>query len=324
MRNLNIEGLRGVLMLWIILFHYTTRYSELFNVSIPCEFENGGVVGVALFFIISGFFLGKTLLDKKRRGFKQVFKFSINKYWRLYTPYAISVITIYVITDLLFPLQGRGCDTRSFVANLFLIYHPFISFVDGAHWFIADLIKIQISLSLLYILRKSESRTVLIWIASVVLLVFVIANYCLDNDWFTRLYRFIGVKSFLSVLLGINLYLAFTEKNFYSSILSTLIIIYLSLAIHLVFIPLYIFIFYCFISKNKVDFWLGKYRIFNNKVLLFLGSVSFQWYLIHQNIGFVILNHLGFPKGLIIALGTTLMYAVCIKYITDKLPDKIY
>lgn len=324
MRNLNIEGLRGVLMFWIILFHYTTRYGELFNVSVPWEFENGGVVGVALFFVISGFFLGKTLLNEKKIGLNQAFKFSINKYWRLYIPYVISVIIIYVITDLLFPLQGRECDVKSFVINLFLIYHPFVSFVDGSHWFIADLIKIQIFLSLLYVFRKSETRTVLIWVSSAVLLVFVVVNYSLDSDWFTLFYRFIGVKSFLSVLLGVNLYFVFAERNFYNGILSTLIIIYLSLSIHLVFIPLYLFLFYCFISKNRINFWLEKYRIFNNNVLLFLGSVSFQWYLVHQNIGFVILNHLGHPIGLIVALGMTFICAVCVKYFTDRLPDRIY
>lgn len=324
MRNLNIEGLRGVLILWIILFHYTTRYSELFNVSVSWEFENGGVVGVALFFAISGFFLGKSLLEEEKVGLKQALKFSINKYWRLYTPYVISVIIIYIITDLLFPLQGRECDTKSFVVNLFLIYHPFVGFVDGAHWFIADLIKIQISLSLLYLFRKSENRKVLIWVASVVLLTFVVANYYSDGNLFTKIYRFIGVKSFLSVLLGINLYLSFAKSNFYSIIISALIAIYLSLAIHIVLIPLCLFFFYCFISKNRVDFWLGKYGIFNNRVLLFLGSVSFQWYLVHQNIGFLILNHLGFPIGLIVALGVTLSCAICVKYFVHILPNKIY
>lgn len=55
-------------MIWIILFHYTTRYGQLFSVDIPFSFDNGGEIGVAVFFIISGFFLQKSLVNIKRGG----------------------------------------------------------------------------------------------------------------------------------------------------------------------------------------------------------------------------------------------------------------
>ena len=72
-------------MLWIVLFHYTYRITELYpNVSFPFQFNNGGQVGVLFFFVISGFFLGKSLLNSEQLSLKKVCGVIVNKYWRLW------------------------------------------------------------------------------------------------------------------------------------------------------------------------------------------------------------------------------------------------
>lgn len=41
-----------------------------------------------------------------------------------------------------------------------------------------------------------------------------------------------------------------------------------------------------------------KLNVLNNKVLIFLGTISFSFYLIHQNFGYIIINYLE-SKGLV-------------------------
>ena len=65
-KNYAIEGLRGILMIWIVLYHYTFVYNQLVmgkTVAFTPVFNNGGAVGVELFFVMSGFFLVEPLTN---------------------------------------------------------------------------------------------------------------------------------------------------------------------------------------------------------------------------------------------------------------------
>ena len=98
MRNLSIQGLRGYLMIWIVLFHYTTRYPILYpsaNMEMPIRFENGGEVGIVIFFAMSGFFLAKGLLGLDSSN-KKLLEFCMHKYLRLWFPYVVSTILIFI------------------------------------------------------------------------------------------------------------------------------------------------------------------------------------------------------------------------------------
>ena len=37
-----LDGFRGVLCIWIVLFHFTTRYKELYGYSFGYDFGHGG------------------------------------------------------------------------------------------------------------------------------------------------------------------------------------------------------------------------------------------------------------------------------------------
>lgn len=69
-RNILIDLLRIILLAWIVLFHYTVHYNKVYGVDLPFRFtfENGGTVGVAIFFIISGFFAATSLLRQADHG----------------------------------------------------------------------------------------------------------------------------------------------------------------------------------------------------------------------------------------------------------------
>lgn len=54
-RILELDALRGLAALAVVLFHYTTRYDQLFGYSEPLAVNvSWGHYGVDLFFMISG------------------------------------------------------------------------------------------------------------------------------------------------------------------------------------------------------------------------------------------------------------------------------
>lgn len=67
-RNAGVDGLRGLLMVWIVLYHYTSRYNVTCignEITYPITSPHkAGVYGVMLFFIISGYFIGKSIKEE--------------------------------------------------------------------------------------------------------------------------------------------------------------------------------------------------------------------------------------------------------------------
>src|SRR5437867_8608517 len=62
-RIAELDGLRGIAALSVLLFHYTSKFGELYGHQNPppLEFGYGGTLGVQLFFMISGFVIMATL-----------------------------------------------------------------------------------------------------------------------------------------------------------------------------------------------------------------------------------------------------------------------
>lgn len=323
-KNLLIEGFRGVLILWIILFHYTTRFGELFGKTINCGFPNGGEVGVTMFFILSGCFFARSVLDEKRYGLKEFVYFSINKYWRLYPAYLLSVILIYFITAYLGGLENREVDVETFLINLFLIYHPSIDYVDGAHWFIAALIKIQIICATLLLVRKRRNLILNIFAMitiSIILFLKIVPCFFLNN-----ILRVLFDSSLISFLCGMLFYIALNEREKKYWIFPIILGGALSIKIHLFLLPLYLGIFMILYSKNKYVLLFEKIHLFNSNIFLFIGSISFLWYLIHQNIGYALMLKI-YPisefLAVLLALITTFLIAVLINYCVSRIPQKI-
>ncbi len=114
----------------VVLFHYTTRYRELFGVPTPLPFEFGfGFYGVHLFFVISGFVISMTIQRSKTAT-----EFVVSRFSRLYPVFWVSVIITFVVCKL-FPLKGMDHSLWEFAANL-TMFNGFlkIPYVDGVYW----------------------------------------------------------------------------------------------------------------------------------------------------------------------------------------------
>ena len=129
-RILELDALRGLAALSVVLFHYTYQYFILTGYSEPIvSFFKFGGVGVQLFFVISGFVIFLTL-DKS----KSVFDFFVSRFSRLYPPYWFAVIftsLVILITQVL----GKEVDLKTFLLNMTMLQYFFgVDDIDGVYW----------------------------------------------------------------------------------------------------------------------------------------------------------------------------------------------
>lgn len=293
-KNLGIQGLRGVLMLWIILFHYTTRYSQLYpdNINFSILFPNGGVVGVILFFIISGFFFGQVICnydtdDSYKSQIRQTFVFFFKRYIKLWKPYFLSCLIIVVFLFFV-PLPGRtNTSIISILINFFFIWHPKIEYIDSAHWFMANLIYIQFGASLLLFIKKQYRRISVLVLLFLLLIGYTMHELQIGGGGINKLNYIFLFRNSLCFVLGMATNMNYKTSNILKHSIICISLLALSLFVATWWIITYYFIFILLINKSRLI-----YGIMSNPIFVFIGELSFYWYLLHQNIGYSILNKL--------------------------------
>lgn len=142
--NPSIDIFRFLLILYIVLFHYTTGYNGINGVEqiyFPYIFKYGGSVGTTLFFILAGYFMGPKLFNGSFTNLKEYLRYCVDRYMRFWPTYAIAVVLIFVWL-LFLPVPGKEVNFAKFLANFFIIVFPGQR-VDGAHWFLATLLEVQ-------------------------------------------------------------------------------------------------------------------------------------------------------------------------------------
>ena len=83
MRIYELDAFRGIAAMAVVLYHYSTRYNEIFDVTSFLNFSFGWM-GVPLFFILSGFVITLSV-----NRCKSPFEFLYRRFIRLYPTYWI-------------------------------------------------------------------------------------------------------------------------------------------------------------------------------------------------------------------------------------------
>ncbi|WP_196213101.1 acyltransferase family protein [Bacteroides cellulosilyticus] len=315
-KNYSIEILRFILIFWIMLYHYTSRFPDLYNsVHYLYRFENGGSVGVFLFFLISGYFFSENFIKIESNGIKSIIMFVINKYWRLFPAYISSVIIIYLFVNVI-GLQGRTVDFTTFIANFF-IYHPGFDYVDGAHWFISDLFIIYVICSLFFLLRKWRHYFIVYFTICLMGLYYI--ESCCDNSNMILYLNFLRLKSILPFLSGLIIGLVHDKTVNKACLYLPLTIVFVaSVNLGTLYLVFYFFIFCYAISARCVALKLPV-------VWMNLVTLSFYLYLVHQNIGYSIMekmisNGMKSEFFLIVPITVTFVFAYIIKKLEAFFP----
>ena len=288
-RNRQIEGLRAIAILLVVIFHLFIQYRNIYDTEFTrTAGVNISTLGVTIFLLISGYYISN--VDISRGVFSAIKKRTA----RLWPAYVFAITLIFVLTRFL-DLPGRTVSLGDYLLNVVFVNGYIKSpYVDGAHWYITTLLSATV-ISL--IIRKTgRAKTgFLIWSSLVFSIVMLLP--CIHNPIIGKVLSatllFLGGKWVMLFVLGFWLYYAFNKNNvgrFEKICPPLLTILYSSLCMKgneinmLVVILISIVLFY---------FALGyKLPFLDNPVICSIGAASYSIYLLHQNIGFILIREM--------------------------------
>lgn len=308
-RLVEVDALRGLAALAVVLFHHTTQFAEVFNPSTRTTFSfASGHLGVNLFFIISGFVIFMTL-EKTSRPMD----FVVSRFSRLFPAYWVAIVLTFCITHWL-GLPGKLVDFPAAIANLTMIHSLFrVPHVDGVYWTLEVELLFYCGMFLLYHFRKLH---LIHWVV-LGLLGLRIAYYFLDRFFGIELpwtiSRLLILKHLPWFALGISIYLMVSrnEANTWRQQIITAICAVISLLIvdSLLLATLAI-------ALGAAVFFAaaGRVALLRHGFLVWLGAISYPLYLLHENIGWSLqlrLGALGFHADItaLIAIAVSLVMA---------------
>lgn len=327
-KNKQIEALRGILILIIIFFHYTYRFSELFSIETINFFslDKWGIIGVSCFFIITGYFI----VPKKSEEYDMK-NFIIKKILRIYPSYVLCM-TIIFISVKLFGLEGRETNFIDYLLNLTMINGIInTKYVDGAHWYLTYLVIFYIVVGIILKLTKKSEVYLPIWLV-VKDIIKIMTKFV---PYTSIIYKLIGGNYVEFIIIGMALsnIIKVKDVNNYNirdllkskSVQWYLLVIILCLLQIAIFNGKVIVVgISIFLIVLLIILLIKPKEIKAFTILYFIGDISFILYLIHQNIGYQILlglyNFRYEFKFLYIII--TLLIVICLAYIIDKFFEK--
>jgi peptidoglycan/LPS O-acetylase OafA/YrhL len=316
-RILELDALRGLAAVAVVAFHYTTRYDQLFGRRDSLGWGVSlGEYGVDLFFMISGFVILMTL-DRTRDGFS----FAWGRFSRLY-PAFWGAMTLTLGAVAWFGLPGQEVTLRDALLNLTMTPALFgAEQIDGAYWSLQAELIFYLNMLLLHRLGvfRQPLHAVLGWVALSALAAGVEAAAA--TGWLpagaaqvSKLTTLASLKYFPLFGVGILLYAWRTGRLDNRPAALGVAFCVVGVAIHHGMTAAAIAIGLSALLAAAV---IGRLPLLRAPGLAFLGALSYPLYLVHQNIGYIVMrgaeaaglgSNLGLAIAVVLALG--LAYAL--------------
>ena len=286
-RLLEVDALRGLAALAVVLFHYTTRFTDLFPSTVqPIVVYPHGHYGVGLFFVISGFVifmtLEKTVLPMD---------FVVSRFSRLFPTYWAAIFLTFGITHWL-GLPGKLVDIDSALANMLMVHGLFrVPHVDGVYWTLEVELLFYSGMFLLY--RINCLTRVHLFLFGLLLL--RLAYYLLETQFGISLpwivFRLLILQYIPWFALGVSVYLATSRSRvgacWPSARTAALAIATLWICESILVACLAMaFLVVVFLAANS------KLSMLRFGPFVWLGTISYPLYLLHENIGWAVLLRL--------------------------------
>lgn len=286
-----LDGLRGLSILLVLLYHTYSRWADKVPWTATYKdfivFEHGGL-GVNLFFIISGFVIFMTL--HTCRSFPE---FIYRRWLRLFPAMLLATALIYGTADWLWERPVGPLTLRDTLPGLLFLdpwvlnsFLPFdLNVVEGAFWSIFVEVKFYAIFGALYFLDKKRT----LWYFALLffgtwLVMHEPSGLLRSHDGVLfMLKRVLSLHHMGWFLIGALLYNALFQRSVMSLIGSASVLPFAIIAdsgrgaeIFVVCGALYL----VFVSTL---FHQSTARFFSSRFFLFWGFISYPFYLIHQN-----------------------------------------
>lgn len=317
-RMLELDSLRGLAAIVVVLYHYIDRYAETVgHVGEPLFWVPWGTNGVRLFFIISGFVIFMTL-DRTRRPLD----FVVSRFARLYPAYW-AALTLTATVVVLAPAAGFAPTAFQVLVNTTMWQSLFlVRDVEGAYWTLYVELCFYVVMFVLF--AAGQLKRIERWLAVAlgVVWVFWLGQHLHGEfGWSWRLTATFGrvIPEIPFFVIGICLYRIQRAVRVDPSIwfmLAALVTIALQkepldAATALVGVAAFAFIF------------AGKAAVLRLPLFIWLGTISYSLYLIHNYAGrslILVLQQAGWSANASILLVTALALgtATLLTYLIER------
>lgn len=307
-----LDVLRGLAAMGVVLFHYTAEYGRRFGIPGDIPHFEAGAFGVDLFFIISGFVIFLTL-DRTRHWLD----FVVSRFSRIFPAYWCAVLVTFAVVWW-FGLPGRTVTVGDALINLSMLEQFFfVPLVDGVYWTLSLELCFYAIMLLLYRAGMLSGRR--IDLVCSVWLVYIAFIHMAGIELPARVQIFSISQYGHLFIIGMMLYKLWNEGRdllriaLITCCLAIEAYLYGSLAGGLALV----FSFAVLAAVTHHLDWLDK------RPLVFLGTISYSLYLVHQNIGYVILRaeyaaHIGPWLATLVAVTILVAVATAVTWLVEK------
>jgi peptidoglycan/LPS O-acetylase OafA/YrhL len=294
-RFYQIDGLRGIAALGVVLFHLTNGSNSYYGETFA--FDYGGY-GVALFFAISGFVISLSLNSKDT-----LLAFLKARFIRLYPTFWLCVIFSYIVVSR-FGENSKKVTATDLLLNFSMIpkFLGAKSFVDGVYWTLQIELLFYLAIALLFYFSRKNPLAILIYFMGASLLfgqieIFDVKNLVNSMDpliksIYWRLYGLLNIEYNYLFLIGIAIFnvskyhpkSTVCRLSWLSLVLANFTALTVSLEVFAVAIVVTSLLFF------SLTFSPLK-KLLSSKILYWFGSISYILYLIHTNVGRIIIEY---------------------------------
>lgn len=301
-----IDVLRVVSSLCVLLYHYTTRYESVFGHSIEMKFSvPWGCGAVNVFLLLTGYL---TVLSVSRNP--RIGHFIKSRVVRLYPEYLLSVIVTSICTYLFLPQLFIGF--KSIIVN-FTMLQAFLGIpnVDGAYWTLAFQLIFYFWVLVYLLVTKTSQKfkfSVFLFMWLILSYISVLIDKAQISIPLTGLFRLVLIPQLSAAFITGGM-LAFIEKEsqkwkrfiYAVGAIASVVLSYITQErSYFCFLVLsaIVIVYFGVIGnnrdtiKNTISFYTFRSWI------SFCASISYPLYLIHQYLGFAIINYLERQLGI--------------------------
>lgn len=302
LRIRELDGLRGLAALGVLLFHYTYQYelSYGFHGDAPWPFVLGKY-GVHIFFMISGFVIFMTL-ERTRH----TMDFAVSRFARLFPAYW-SALLITLATITIGGLPDQAVSLRDGLVNISMLSDFFdAKEIDGSYWTLQIELFFYLQMGFWFFVGgiRRMRAVVILWL---LLAVAYGALTRLDLPFSYTLREVLIIRYIPFFAAGVLFYRAHQRQD--ERWVSAVLLIACAIALWLIWswreaavVAVGSAIFTAILS--------GNLEMLRTDLFVYLGTISYSLYLLHQNIGYIIIAGLdsrGLAPGLDVLIATSVI-----------------
>ena len=305
-----LDVLRGLAAVAVMLFHYTTRYAEVYGFPQPLPFHvDHGHFGVELFFGISGFVILMTLQRTRSAS-----HFLVSRFSRLYPAYWAALLLTFTVMTFV-PLPGREVHVGQLLVNLTMWQELLgVKHIDHVYWSLQLELIFYVWMFAAYLM--GQLQRIRLWVALWLLTSLAVSG---GSMLLGREAPYLASKLLLlpyAALFSVGLVTYDAMQRRAVDVLDAVLVAVAVVCAGLWHGPAWAaacaftaVVFALFATRRLTWLRFGP--------LVWLGSISYTLYLVHQNIGYAVidtaLRH-GAPPllAVAVAIATTLCLAAAI------------